>query len=84
MSMIPRSIIVNGKRWAIDLEPAHGQCLDKYKIIQVDGRERKKRIFLESLIHEVIHAFLPDLPEETVDRIAKAIAALLWRIGYRL
>ena len=45
------------------------------------GLRGKKR--LELLIHEPIHACLPDLNEEAVDHTARAISDLLYALGYR-
>jgi hypothetical protein len=39
---------------------------------------------METELHEVLHAALPDLDELAVAETAQAQAAILWRIGYRL
>jgi hypothetical protein len=38
---------------------------------------------LDTLLHECIHASLPDLREESVEEIATGIANILWELGYR-
>lgn len=40
--------------------------------------------FLETVVHESLHASFPHMAEERVDRAGKDIARLLWRLGYRL
>ena len=38
---------------------------------------------LDTIIHESMHACVPDLDEEAVDETSEDIAKLLWRLGYR-
>ena len=38
---------------------------------------------LDTVIHELLHAALPDLDEDAVNTTASDIARLLWRLGYR-
>ena len=37
----------------------------------------------DCIIHELLHAALPDLDEAAVDETATDIARVLWRLGYR-
>lgn len=39
--------------------------------------------FLDTAIHEAIHAEDPDVPEQVVDRRARSLSRWLWRLGYR-
>jgi hypothetical protein len=41
------------------------------------------RLLLEIGVHETVHIACPDLAEEAVDRIGKAAADVLWRLGFR-
>lgn len=41
------------------------------------------KAFLETLIHECLHACLPDLHEDRVHGTARDIGRVLWRAGYR-
>ena len=38
---------------------------------------------LDTVIHELLHAAVPDMDETAVDETASAIAKALWRLGYR-
>jgi hypothetical protein len=37
----------------------------------------------DCIVHEILHAALPDLDEEAVNQTASDIARVLWRLGYR-
>jgi len=59
---------------------------------EVPGREPRgiycdptqtPRRFLETCIHEAMHAEDKDVPEQVVDRRAKSMERWLWRLGYR-
>lgn len=78
-----------GRRYQIKFVPlqqVYGLCdaPDKLdKTITIDSRlagEAKLTI----LLHECLHAAYWHLDEEYVNRAAKDIARLLWRLGYRL
>lgn len=45
--------------------------------------DRNGRQFLETAVHEAIHAEDPKTPERVVDRRAKSMARWLWSLGYR-
>lgn len=38
---------------------------------------------LRVLIHEAIHASMPTMHEDTVDRLSREVGSLAWRLGYR-
>ncbi len=38
---------------------------------------------LDIAIHETAHVVVPDLDEEAVDRLGRACADVLWRLGFR-
>jgi hypothetical protein len=79
-----------GKEWA------WGQAYPYYKkpIIEIDPRLSARRM-LEVICHEALHIALPHLTdhpakskaykrgEAEVDRLGKAISAVLWKDGYR-
>ena len=50
--------------------------------IQIDYR-LKNKILLDTLIHELLHEFLPDLTEERVTTVATCIAEVLWDHRFR-
>lgn len=43
----------------------------------------KAEDMLDTIIHELLHAALPDLKEETVLEIGTDMARVLWDLGYR-
>lgn len=64
--------------------------LDGY--VEVPGWETKQlyvdpdcppKSFLETAIHEAMHAEDKDTLEQVIDRRAKSMARWLWRLGYR-
>ena len=40
--------------------------------------------YLDTIIHESLHACFPDATEEDVTTSASDIARLLWQLGYRI
>lgn len=38
---------------------------------------------IDIAIHETAHVVVPDLDEEAVDRLGRACADVLWRMGFR-
>ena len=84
--MTDHKIDVNGVEWLLRFSrlrgKARGWCqYDKKKILvhnRLTGEER-----LEVVIHELLHAFFPDLAEESVTNAGEGIAKVLWQIGVR-
>ena len=82
---------MRGRRWNLVVverlpEASHGE-------IDPDNRPGKQiRIAhnqtpldkLDTVIHECLHACVPDLSEEAVTESATGIAKVLFRMGYRL
>ena len=92
-------VVVRGRGWEIaqvddvreyarehgyDLasEDLDGICLDSEALILIDaaltGCHR-----LEIEIHELIHAYDPEIPERRVRVLGRTLARALWRLGYR-
>ena len=46
--------------------------------------ELDDRTLLDISVHEVTHVVIPDLDESAVDRLGKACADVLWRLGFRV
>jgi hypothetical protein len=63
-------------------QPFLGECDLNTKTIRVlktlHGRER-----LDTLIHEMLHAVLPNKSERWVNQVATDISDVLWKNGYR-
>ena len=83
-------IDIRGKRWSLVFRriratkdgPILGLCDNADRIITIhkplEGQE-----LLNTLVHELTHACLPDTAEDSVDDTAESIAAALWQLGYR-
>ncbi len=76
-------IRLGGKQWRVRFERIDGLCEHPpYRQISVDHR-LKGRQRLEVIIHEALHACLPQLSEKEVTTAAADHARLLWNLGYR-
>jgi len=82
-----RTHTLNGRRYAICIDAQRvGYCDvpsidDRYELYA--DPTQGPRDFLETIVHEAIHAEFSDAPEADVDRAGREIARLLWRLGYR-
>ena len=63
-------------------ERAVGQFTFGDEIIEIDPRQRP-RSYLNTLLHELLHAVAPDRSESWVCRGAGRMTEVLWRMGYR-
>lgn len=63
-------------------EGAVGLCYQGLGLIEIDPRQPSKE-YLDTLIHELLHAYLPDMAEEEVARIATEITRVLWKKQFR-
>ena len=81
---LPKTHTFNGIKYHLIFDELDGNCDtdDKYWIIF--ERDLRKRVGLETVIHESLHACSWLASEEKVSRAAKDISRLLWNIGYRL
>lgn len=61
---------------------AWGMAYPKEHRIELDPYLDEKTL-LDIAIHETAHVVVPDLDEEAVDRLGRACADVLWRIGFR-
>jgi len=50
--------------------------------LEIDPRLGSKD-YLDTLIHEMLHCYLPELEEEDIDCMATKMANQIWRKGYR-
>ena len=76
----------NGRKYLIDIDPCiqEGSC-NQYKVERTISvmEYLSTRKGLETLLHECLHASDWTKKEETVERTAREIAHLMWRLGYR-
>lgn len=88
----PPSVSIDGKRWRLQFVPLPSGLdgdIDppkaKHKTIRIRrALLRKPRELLETVIHEALHAADSSKDELWVGQIADDLAALLWRLGYRM
>ena len=59
-----------------------GLALHDKREIHLDERMDDKTL-LDIASHETLHIELPDMDESAVDRAARSIADVLWRLGFR-
>ena len=70
--------------WDIHTEPFAGlTCYERIIVLDTSEGVRNKE-FMDTVIHEVIHASRKDLKEKAVVTLAGDITAVLWKMGYRL
>lgn len=77
---------IRGKEWHVKTEhlasDTDGECLHSTRTIRLArGLRGKSRLW--TLVHEVLHAALPDLSEDAVDATAFSLAEVLWGERYR-
>ena len=82
---------LRGKRWRLEvLDYLHdGSCgsMDPAGVPRkriLISRSQDPIDILDTVIHECLHASVPDLAESTVEESATDIARVLYRMGYRL
>ena len=85
-------LTINGRKWRIRLLPARslprgvlGDCdtpPGPHPTIRV-RRSQSQRMLTDTLVHEVLHASLPQLSEEAVTQAATDIARALISLGWR-
>ncbi len=83
--MKPKTHMIRGERWRIQRPQAPGDLgaaryATKRLEIPHDGDAEHE---LDTILHEVLHAAVPDLCEQTVTETANAQSTLLWRLGWR-
>jgi hypothetical protein len=86
----PKRVVVNNKYYTLTTWPL-GRIYDG--LAENHPKTRNKHIWineslrgielLDTLIHEVTHAGLHFLTEETVTQFANDLAKILWDLGYR-
>jgi hypothetical protein len=51
-------------------------------LVEIDPRQSSKE-YLNTLVHELLHAACPEMTEEGVIRVANLVARHLWKQKYR-
>ena len=74
----------NGKRTkGGDRLPVYGYAYTDTNKIEIDPRQSTKE-YLDTLIHEMLHCFFPNLDEKHIRRTASKIARQIWNRRYRV
>jgi hypothetical protein len=85
MARRQRTIEIAGAKWHIvraRLRNLYGLCDYATRTIKVDARLTGTD-YLDTLLHELIHARWPDISEESVQEFAGMLTTVLEQEGYR-
>lgn len=63
-------------------ERAYGQCTRANGLVEIDPRQSSKE-YLDTLLHEMLHLYFPLAGEAWISKVAKKMATVAWKIGYR-
>lgn len=80
-----RTVWIAGQRWKVQrarLRHIYGDCNYELRRIRVDERLAGSD-YLDTLLHELIHARWPDISEEAVAEFAGLLTTVLEQEGYR-
>lgn len=81
-----KTATIRGVKYRVDIDS------ELYGFATVNGNLEKEivvsahlppRKFLETVVHEGMHACFPAAPEAEIDRAATDLSRLLWRAGFR-
>jgi hypothetical protein len=59
-----------------------GYAYQKDFEIEIDPRQYSKE-YLNTLIHEMLHCFLPDLSEKSIIKMSDIMTSEIWKKNYR-
>jgi hypothetical protein len=77
-----------GKRWRLEQVPAEslpghdGECEFGPRVVRVVDSLGPKTA-LETVLHELLHASDSEWSEKRVASVARSMASVLWRLGWR-
>ena len=79
---------LGGNKWTISPRayinhPDIGTCDPAAKTIQISGVLSGK-IHLDTIIHELMHAVLPNHDEDFINETATEMAAAMWKLNVRV
>ncbi len=80
---LPKTQTFNRKKYHIIVDNLDGNCDTDSKLWLIIERDLKKKVGLETAIHEALHACLWSKKEKEVEQTAKDITRFLWNLGYR-
>jgi hypothetical protein len=77
-----RSVTINGKRWRVIWKPMRsdwGSYDDQINIIEMDTGIKDSITYATILMHEMLHAMLPNVEEKCITQMADDLAVALHR-----
>jgi len=63
-------------------DKALGMCWYDTGEIEIDPRQ-DSREYLDTLIHEMLHCFFPDMSEKDVAKVSAKMSNAIWQYNYR-
>lgn len=78
--MAPTKIIIEEKM--LDKEKVLGMAWPHQRRIEIDSRLPSKQ-YLNTLIHELLHIFNPEWPENKIAETANEMSEVIWSRDYR-
>lgn len=69
--------------WVVVVAECSGVTVNQ-KAIVVPLKNASGKEYLDTVVHETVHAALPHATEAEVIRLAKDVTEVLWKRGYRL
>jgi len=70
--------------WEVYTKPFYGLVCYKQTMVINGSKPSNTKDYLDSVVHETIHASRKDFTEGEVILLAKDITKMLWRFGYRM
>lgn len=70
-------------KWPVMTSPVCGATCHTHAIIIASQRIHTKD-YLDTCVHETLHASNPEWDERTVARTANDVVEVLWKLGYRI
>lgn len=81
---LPKTHTFNGRRYHLIFDKCDGFCDTNNRYFIIIERDLTKRVGLETVIHEALHACNWHKDEDNVTQTAHDIARFLWNLGYRI
>ncbi len=76
----PRHPVIKEKKLGRD--KAYGLAWSAEGFIEIDPRQDAKE-YLDTLIHEMLHCYFPELEENDIDELGNKMTHQIWKKGYR-
>lgn len=82
-----KTITLNGTKYHLDLAGQIDGCIDQLNsntpTLMLCRGDLSSRAYLETVVHEALHACFSGATEEKITQCGKDIARLLWGLNYR-